>query len=78
MKVEDMQTGIELINALTKIREANKIFIEQYTLISKGDNAVDMLKVFNKFYDSCSVCEEQIRLLLLQDVEEKVYQAVGF
>ncbi len=78
MKIEDMQTGVELINALTKIREANKIFIEQHSLISKGDNIVDMTKIFNKFYDSCNVCEEQIRLLLLQDIEEKVYQAVGF
>ena len=72
-----MQTGVELISALTKIREANKIFIEQYSLISKGDNVIDMPKIFNKFYDSCNACEEQIRLLLLQDIEEKVYQTVG-
>lgn len=73
-----METINELTNALVKIREANKIFIDQYKVIAKGDNMVEASRIFNRFIDGCEICEEQIRLLLLQDIEEKVYQKADF
>ena len=72
-----METTNDLTNAIIKVREANKIFMERYKMIANNDNAPELSRIFNRFIEGCGVCEDQIRLLLLQDIEEKVYQAVG-
>lgn len=62
----------------TMTKDGFSFLVMGYTGEKAGEFKEKFINEFNKFYESCNVCEEQIRLLLLQDIEEKVYQAVGF